>query len=169
MEFKITLLAVRDVEVSKRFYGELFEQKVVLDLGKYVTFSGGFGIQQDFAELTNIAASSVIRKSHNMELCFEVTDFDAFLRRLKSYGEIVSVHPEKKYPWQQRVVRIYDPDFHMIEIGESMMVIAQRYLGEGLSIEKTAAAIQHPIALVKLWADAMPKNSGGGEASRPLC
>ncbi len=165
MEFKIALLAVRDVEVSKKFYGELFEQKVVLDLGKNVTFSGGFGIQQDFAELTNIPANSVIQKSHNMELYFEVADFDAFLRRLKSDDEIVFVHPEKKYPWQQRVVRIYDPDFHMIEIGESMMVIAQRYLGEGYTIEKTAAAIQHPIALVKLWADAMPRQGSDDEVT----
>ncbi|HZW49822.1 MAG TPA: VOC family protein [Bacillota bacterium] len=159
MEFKIALLAVREVEVSKKFYGELFEQKVVLDLGKNVTFSGGFGIQQDFAQLTNIAEDSVMRKSHNMELYFEVADFDAFLRKLKSHNDIVFVHPEKKYPWHQRVIRIYDPDFHMIEIGESMMVIAQRYLGEGYTVERTAETIQHPIELVKLWADAMSKQA----------
>lgn len=165
MEFKIALLAVREVEVSKKFYGELFEQKVMLDLGKNVTFSGGFAIQQDFAQLTNIAADSVMCKSHNMELYFEVADFDAFLQKLKTHNEIVYVHPEKKYPWQQRVIRIYDPDFHMIEIGESMMVIAQRYLGEGYTIEKTAETIQHPIELVKLWADAMQKQPGIEEAS----
>jgi len=49
MEFKLALLAVKDVEVSKKFYTELFEQKVTLDLGWNVTFSGGFAIQQNFA------------------------------------------------------------------------------------------------------------------------
>src|SRR5450756_1355703 len=70
MEFKIALLAVREVEVSKKFYGELFEQKVMLDLGKNVTFSGGFAIQQDFAQLTNVAADSVMCKSHNMAVSY---------------------------------------------------------------------------------------------------
>jgi len=51
MEFKLALLAVKDVEVSKQFYTELFEQKVALDLGWNVTFSGGFAIQQNFVWL----------------------------------------------------------------------------------------------------------------------
>jgi catechol 2,3-dioxygenase-like lactoylglutathione lyase family enzyme len=46
MKFQCVLLAVKDVEASKRFYGELFDQKVVLDLGKNVTFDGGFAIQE---------------------------------------------------------------------------------------------------------------------------
>ncbi|MDD4570016.1 MAG: hypothetical protein PHE70_07835 [Tepidanaerobacteraceae bacterium] len=41
MQFKFALLAVKDVEVSKRFYTDLFEQKVILDLGWNVAFSGG--------------------------------------------------------------------------------------------------------------------------------
>lgn len=59
------------------------------------------------------------------------------------------VHPPKKHEWQQRVVRVYDPDFHMIEIGESMEVIAKRYLSQGLSVEKVSEIIQHPIEFVK--------------------
>ncbi|SFG08346.1 hypothetical protein SAMN05660649_00609 [Desulfotomaculum arcticum] len=38
MEFKLALLAVKDVGVSKQFYAELFDQKVALDLGWNVTF-----------------------------------------------------------------------------------------------------------------------------------
>lgn len=149
MEFKIALLAVKDVEVSKTFYATLFDQTVVLDLGKNVTFSGGFGIQEDFARLTGIEPESVVQKSHNMELYFEVDDFDAFIRRLSSYPEVKYVHPSLKHEWQQRVVRIYDPDDHMIEIGESMAVIAQRYLSEGYSIEETSKIIQHPREFVE--------------------
>jgi hypothetical protein len=40
MEFKLALLAVKDVEISKKFFKELFDQEVILDLGKNVTFSG---------------------------------------------------------------------------------------------------------------------------------
>jgi len=120
MEFKLALLAVKDVEVSKRFYGELFEQKVTLDFGRNVTFSGGFAIQEDFAWLTDISTQSILQKSNNMELYFEVDDFDVFFEKLKEYPNIEYVHEPKKHEWKQRVVRIYDPDYHMIEIGESI-------------------------------------------------
>jgi len=149
MEFKLALLAVKDIEASKAFYETLFDQKVALDLGKNVTFSGGFGIQEDFARLTGIAPESVVQKSGNMELYFEVDDFDVFLRRLSSYPGVKYVHPPLRHEWQQRVVRIYDPDDHMIEIGESMAVIARRYLREGYSIEETSKIIQHPREFVE--------------------
>jgi len=149
MEFRMALLAVKDVEISKRFYETLFGQTVVLDLGKNVTFSGGFGIQEDFARLTGIDPDVVVRKSGNMELYFEVDDFDAFLRQLNSYPDVRYVHPPLKHEWQQRVVRIYDPDDHMIEIGESMAVIARRYLDEGYSVDETSTIIQHPREFVE--------------------
>ena len=46
-------------------------------------------------------------------------------------------------------MRIYDPDHHIIEIGESMAVIARRYLANGYSVEETAKIIQHPVEFVK--------------------
>ncbi|MDI9442499.1 MAG: glyoxalase/bleomycin resistance/dioxygenase family protein [Firmicutes bacterium] len=149
MQYKLTLLAVKDVEVSKRFYTELFDQEVVLDLGCNVTFSGGFAIQQEFAWLVHLPPGAVVEKSNNVELYFEVDDFDQFLTRLGEYQEIEYVHLPKKHDWQQRVVRIYDPDFHIIEIGESKTVIANRYLTAGYSVEETAAIIQHPVEFVE--------------------
>lgn len=150
MNFKLALLAVKNVNVSKQFYEELFDQKVVLDFGRNVTFSGGFAIQEDFAWLTDLPAESVLEKSNNMELYFEVDDFNAFVQKLEEYGNIEYVHQPKKYEWQQRVVRIYDPDHHIIEIGESMAIIAKRYLGKGYSIEETAKIIQHPVEFVEM-------------------
>lgn len=37
----------------------------------------------------------------------------------------------------------------MIEIGESMEVIAKRYLSQGFSIEKVSEIIQHPVEFVQ--------------------
>lgn len=150
IKFHLALLAVKDVEISKLFYGDLFEQSVVVDFGKNVTFSGGFAIQEDFGWLTDLPEDSIIKKSNNMELYFEVDNFDSFLEKLETYSDIEYVHKPKKHEWQQRVVRIYDPDYHIIEIGESMTVIAKRYLSEGYSIEETAKMIQHPIEFVRM-------------------
>lgn len=148
LKYQLPLLAVKDVARSRAFYEQLFDQTVSQDLGRNVTFSGGFAIQQDFAWLTGLPPDCVVEQPHNMELYFEVDDFDAFLERLERFGPVRLVHPPKKHEWQQRVVRIYDPDSHMIEIGESMEVIAQRYLAQGKTPEETAGIIQHPLAFV---------------------
>ena len=99
MRFQLALLAVRDVERSKRFYHDLFGQEVVMDLGRNVTFSGGFAIQEDFAWLTDLPEASVKERSHNMELYFETEDFDGFLSLLDSRPEVELVHPPKKHAW----------------------------------------------------------------------
>jgi catechol 2,3-dioxygenase-like lactoylglutathione lyase family enzyme len=137
------------LEVTKKFYIEVLGQKIVLDLGWNVTFSGGFAIQLNFADIISIDQDTVMKKSHNFELYFEEDDFDAFIEHLKQFNTIEYVHPPKKHDWQQRVVRIYDPDQHIIEIGESMAVIARRFLNQGFSVEETAKTIMHPVEFVK--------------------
>ena len=149
MKFRMPLLAVRDVEVSKKFYCDLFEQEVVLDLGKNVVFSGGFSVQQDFDKLTGVPKTTILHQSHNMELYFEVDDFDAFTDKLRGHLDVELVHAPMTHKWQQRVVRLYDPDWHMIEVGESMENIARRLLEEGHTAEETAALIHHPIEFVE--------------------
>jgi hypothetical protein len=148
MKFCLPLIAVDNVQISKVFYQDLFDQTVVMDLGKNITMSGGFALQEGFDWLTGIDPINMIKKSNNMELYFEADDFDAFINKLESYRDIDRVHPVKKYDWQQRVIRIYDPDKHIIEIGESMAVIAKRYLKDGSSAEETAKLIQHPLEFV---------------------
>lgn len=150
MKFKLVLLAVKSVEQSKKFYNELFDQEVIFDLGKNVTFNGGFAIQEDYAWLTDISPDSILQKSNNMELYFEVDDFDEFVKKLETYDNIQYVNHPMKHEWQQRVVRIYDPDYHIIEIGESMAVIARRYLSDGYTVEETSKIIQHPIEFVEM-------------------
>lgn len=150
LKYKGTLIAVKDVTISKQFYEELFNQKVILDLGGYVTFKDGIYLQEGFAYLTDLPENSVMEKSNNMELYFEVDDFDLFMLKLENYENIEYVHQPKKHEWQQRVIRIYDPDHHIIEIGESMEIIAKRYLYEGYSVEETSKIIMHPIEFVEM-------------------
>ncbi|PWL64549.1 MAG: glyoxalase [Oscillospiraceae bacterium] len=114
-----------------------------MDLGRNVTVSGGFAVQEGLDWLLDIPKETMVWRPRNMELYFEVEDFDVFLEKLAAYPEVEQVHPPKKHEWQQRVARIFDPDGHIIEIGESMKVIAQRYLRMGCSVEETAQIIQH--------------------------
>lgn len=149
MKFVCPLIAVSNLEASKKFYQEVLGQQIGLDLGWNVWFSGGFAIQLNFAEIVSIDKETIKSKSHNFELYFEEEDFDVFLEKLKGFDNINYVHLPKKHDWQQRVVRIYDPDKHIIEVGESMAVVAKRFLDQGFSVEETAKIIQHPVEFVK--------------------
>ncbi len=155
--YKLPLIAVKSVEISKKFYAELFGQTVTLDLGKNVCLSGGFALQEDFKWLASLPEEPSYDKSYNMELYFEVDDFDAFLEKLSAFPEIERVHPPLKHDWQQRVIRIFDPDGHIIEIGEAMAVIARRFLAEGKTAEETAELIMHPLEFVIACRDGIIK------------
>jgi catechol 2,3-dioxygenase-like lactoylglutathione lyase family enzyme len=125
MKFAGPIIAVSNMEASKRFYIELFDQKMGMDLGENVGFTSGLSLQYNYAGLAGINPESVIKKSHNFELYFEEDDFDSFMEKLEERTDIIYIHRVKKYPWQQRVIRIYDPDMHIIEIGEGMAFIVR--------------------------------------------
>lgn len=149
MQLTTTLLAVADLERSLRFYHDLFGQEVVLDLGGNVRLSGGFTLQQDFDRLVGVPRDWVMHRSHNMELYFETEDFDGFIAQLSACADTYYVHPPRKEAWQQRVVRIYDPDGHMIEVGESMGVIARRFRAEGRPTEEIARLMHAPLSYIE--------------------
>ena len=51
VKYQMPLIAVSDVGRSKRFYCGLFDQRVVLDFGENVTFSGGVALPGKIAAL----------------------------------------------------------------------------------------------------------------------
>jgi catechol 2,3-dioxygenase-like lactoylglutathione lyase family enzyme len=149
MEYRCALLAVKDVKASLAFYQKWFDVEVEVDLGWNIGLKGGLALQEHFAELVGLPPESVLARPHNMELYFESEDLDAFDRCLREDPNIVRVHPVKEYPWRQRVLRIYDPDGHIIEIGESMAMVFKRLMAQGNTVEDTAQMTQHPLAYVR--------------------
>ena len=72
------------------------------------------------------------------ELCFETEDLDAVYRGLKTAG-VVFLHEINTELWGQRNLRFYDPDGHLLEVGEAMHVFCQRiYEEEGRNLEAAA-------------------------------
>lgn len=138
IKFQLPMIAVRDMARTRAFYTELFGQKVVSDFGINVTFDGGFAAQLDFDRLVGVPSETVRPKSNNMELVFEVDNFDQFMQKLEAHPEIELVHPPKEHDWLQRVVRIYDPDGHIIEVVEAMAMVVMRCMSENRSEEEIA-------------------------------
>lgn len=82
-----------------------------------------------------------------MRNLFFEEDFDNFVNTSQRQ-DVEYVHPPKEHSWGQRVVRIYDPEGHIIEIGESMKTVCRRFLQKGMTIELIAEKIDVPTKFV---------------------
>jgi catechol 2,3-dioxygenase-like lactoylglutathione lyase family enzyme len=146
-----TLIAVRDMERSLRFYKDLFQQEVTLDLGWNKTLACGLALQEHFDEIAGFPADTMMFHSNTMELYFETEDFDGFIALLDQYPDVERLHEAKTFPWLQRGIRIFDPDGHLIEVSESMYCVACGQFRQGKSVEETAQLTQHPLDIVQEW------------------
>ncbi len=152
MKFKCPLIVVKDINVSRNFYENILNQKVKYDFGENVMYEGDFSIQlkSHFAKMITINQNDIISKPNNFELYFEVENIDDFLQTLeRTKYEIEFIHELIEHSWGQRVIRFYDPDMHIIEVGESIESVVKRFLNQGLSVEETAKRTQHPIEFVR--------------------
>lgn len=150
MKYKLPLLVVEDMVRSRRFYEELLGQSVILDFGANITFEGDFSLQtkESWRGFIGDSEDTIIFRPNNFELYFEEKQFDKFVARLKCYG-VDLIHDVREYPWGQNVIRFYDPDKHIIEVGESMVSVMKRFHEQGLSEAEIAERTQHPLHLVQ--------------------
>lgn len=148
MKFTSPLYAVRSMAVSKAFYQDVLGQKVIADLGINVTFESGFALQEGFAGLVGFSDENTVYRAYNGELYFETHTLEEGVARLKHAG-VELLHDVKEYPWGQRVFRFFDPDGHIIELGEAMDHVIGRFLAQGMSVEETAQRTQFPVTAVR--------------------
>lgn len=138
MKLKNILLVVEDIEKSKSFYKELFGMYVITDFGGNVILSEGLVLQEKKL-WESFIEKGVSLGGNDAELYFEENDIDGFLKKLEeSSFNIIYLNKCIEHDWGQRVIRLYDPDMHVIEIGESLEYVAKRYLNTGMTVEEVA-------------------------------
>lgn len=151
MKYCNTLIAVQDMDKSLKFYKDLFDQEVTVDLGWCKTLTCGLTLQEHFDQIAGFPLESMKYRPNTMELYFETEEFDDFITLLDSHSEVERLHEAKTYPWLQRGIHIFDPDGHLIEVSESMYSVACKQFEKGKNVEEASKLIQHPIDLVKAW------------------
>ena len=139
MKYVCTVISVADISAARKFYEELFGVEVYQDYGRNIAFTCGLALQQDFDWLVNIPKEKVLKKSNNAEVVFEEQNFDGFLNKLKEYSEIEYLGEVIEHSWGQRVIRFYDLDEHLIEVGEDMQMVVKRFLASGMTMEEVSA------------------------------
>ena len=135
MKHVCMLISVADITAARKFYEDLFGLEVFQDYGRNIAFTCGLALQQDFDWLVDLPKEKILKKSNNAEIVFEEQDFDGFLNRLNEYPDIEYLGEVIEHSWGQRVIRFYDLDGHIIEVGEDMKVVIKRFLDSGMSME----------------------------------
>jgi catechol 2,3-dioxygenase-like lactoylglutathione lyase family enzyme len=141
-------LVVSNIQNSREFYENILNQTVKYDFGENVTFEGDFAIHLQSHYQKLIADNEVKYGGNNFELFFEYDDVEQIVERLKKHN-VVILHEIREEPWRQKVVRFYDPDKHIIEIGESMEYLSYRLSNEGLSLEEISKITFMPVEFIK--------------------
>ena len=146
--YKGTLIAVKNMEVSKKFYYNILDMNVVGDFGANVQLDGGLFLQT-LDTWRNFINNKEVNLKHNAgELYFEVSDIDKFYKKLQA-SNIECVHELLEHNWGQRVVRFYDPDYHIIEVAEDISMVVKRFFHNGMTEEQVAERMDVPVDYVK--------------------
>ena len=148
MDYGGVLLVVTDLERAKEFYGKYLGLEVEVDFGANVTLTGGISLQtletwQDF-----IGDHEIKFGDNDKELFFEADDYDGFISDLDG---LELVHPPLEHRWGQRCVRFYDPDRHIIEVGEKIAAVAERFRKTGMTIPGIAERMGVDEKYVEDW------------------
>lgn len=120
MRLKNILIVVKDIEKSKQFYHDLFGLESILDSNGNMILTEGL-VLQDESIWKNSIEKEVIPKHNACELYFEERDIESFIKKLEAlYPTVIYVNKLMKHSWGQKIVRFYDPDGNLIEVGTPM-------------------------------------------------
>lgn len=111
------MIVVENMERAKRFYKNLFGLEVVLDQDGNVILTEGL-VLQDAEIWRGFLKREIAPRNHATDLYFEEPDIERFVTKLENYPEPIEyVNHLMKHSWGQKVVRFYDPEGNLIEVG----------------------------------------------------
>ena len=137
MKYMSSMLVVKDMARSKAFYKTVLGLSVTADLGANVILEGALALQTAGSWQMFTGCRTEPARRNETELYFEEENYDDFLARLNQ-ADLVYLHENREMPWGQRCVRFYDPDGHLIEVGEEMKMVVNRFLASGMSMAEVS-------------------------------
>ena len=117
MKFKGSLIVVKDCGKALKFYQDMFGFALIRDHDGNMELSGNLYLQEE-EYWERFTRRRVIPQSNQAELYFEEPEIDSFAEKLERlYPDTEYVNRLMTHSWGQRVVRFYDPDGNLIEVG----------------------------------------------------
>ena len=120
MRLKNILIVVKDIERAKQFYHDLFGLEMILDNDGSMILTEGLVLQEEKI-WRDFLKKDIIPENNSCEIYFEESDIEAFVQKLERlYPTIRYVNKLMTHSWGQKVVRFYDLDGNLIEVGTPM-------------------------------------------------
>ena len=117
MKLRNVLIVVKDIEQSKKYYHDLFGLEMLLDNGGNMILSEGLVLQEEECWKEFLQEDVLPRNNHG-ELYFEEADIEGFVKKLERlYPETEYVNSLTTHSWGKKVIRFYDLDGNLIEVG----------------------------------------------------
>ena len=117
MKLKNVLIVIKDIEKARSFYHDLFGLELILDNDGNMILTEGLVLQEE-KYWTKFLGKAIIPENNSTELYFEESDIESFVVKLESYyPEVKYVNRLMTHSWGQKVIRFYDPDGNLIEVG----------------------------------------------------
>ncbi len=122
--FVNTIVFVKDIEKSKSFYAEVLKQTVMQDFGALVLFENHLALHQAQSIYQTVFKQGLEEAlleqgKRNLLIYFESDQLDDMHSRVCEAGAQV-IHGIERQAWGQKVFRFFDPDGHIVEIGETL-------------------------------------------------
>ena len=117
MKLKNILIVVKDIEKARQFYHGLFGLDTVLDNDGNLILTEGLVLQEEKI-WREFLGKDIVPENNSCELYFEEKDIEGFVEKLERlYPDVRYVNRMMTHSWGQKVVRFYDPDGNLIEVG----------------------------------------------------
>lgn len=111
------MIVVKDIDRSLQFYQELFDLPVTFQSEGNIILLGGLVLQEERLWKQHIT-NDITHKHNAGELYFETRDMDGFLKKLEQITPAVEyLTPPTDVDAGKKIVRFYDPDGTLIEVG----------------------------------------------------
>lgn len=132
MKLHSTVIFVKDIEKTKKFYTQYLGFEIEHDFGKNVILTSGLSIWEILPEHIINKELLTTKEVNRFELYFETDDIEAIFNDLEKAG-VHFLHKIHEEAWGQRTFRFFDPDKHLIEIGETLEVFVKNMSQKGLT------------------------------------
>ena len=120
MKLKNILIVVKDIEKARQFYHDLFGLEMLTDNNGNMILTDGLVLQEE-TYWKEFLKRDIISQNNSCELYFEEADIEGFVEKLERlYPDIRYVNRLMTHSWGQKVIRFYDLDGNLIEVGTPM-------------------------------------------------